>query len=173
MIELEKNAIDTAAEAQEHRKNPRYSFLCDAEVIDIKGNTRIIGRVTDIARKGCYVDTISPFAAGTLLAVKMKRGIQTFETQGSVVYSTAGLGMGLCFTVTEQPHALLLEAWLGELSGDKRPELESVGSAAPVPSPDVVDGHSRNILKELIRVLHRKGALGESESSALLEKLRK
>ena len=75
MIELEKNAIDTAAEAQEHRKNPRYSFLCDAEVIDIKGNTRIIGRVTDIARKGCYVDTISPFAAGTLLAVKMKRAI--------------------------------------------------------------------------------------------------
>ena len=112
MIELEKNAIDTAAEAQEHRKNPRYSFLCDAEVIDIKCTTRIIGRVTDIARKGCYVDTISPFAAGTLLAVKMKRGIPTFETQGSVVYSTVGWGMGLCFTVTDQPHALLLEAWL-------------------------------------------------------------
>ena len=173
MIELEKNTTETAAEVKELRQNPRYSFSCDAEVIDIRGNTRITGRVTDIARKGCYVDTISPFAPGTLLAVKMKQGIQTFETQGSVAYSTVGLGMGLCFTVTEQPHALLLEAWLGELSGDKQPELESVGSAAPAASSDVVDVHSRNILKELIRVLHRKGALGESESSALLEKLRK
>src|ERR1700675_4317758 len=113
MIELEKNTTETAAEVKELRQNPRYSFSCDAEVIDIRGDTRITGRVTDIARKGCYVDTISPFAAGTLLAVKMKRGIQTFETQGSVVY-TVGLGMGLCFTVTEPPHSLLLEAWLAE-----------------------------------------------------------
>lgn len=176
MIELEKNAIETPVGVKEHRQNPRYPFSCDAEVIDIQGNTRIIGRVTDIARRGCYVDCLSPFAPGTLLAVKIRRGIQTFETQGSVVYSTVGLGMGLCFTVTEQPHALLLEAWLSELSGDKQPELESVGSAATAASPDVVDVvdlHSRNILKELIRVLHRKGALGESESSALLEKLRK
>jgi hypothetical protein len=88
------------------------------------------------------------------------------------VYSSVGLGMGLCFTVTEQPHALLLEAWLGELSGDK-PELESVRSTPPVASSDVVDVHSRNILKELIRVLRRNGAVSESDSSALLEKLRK
>jgi hypothetical protein len=173
MIELEKNAIETPVEVKEHRQNPRYPFSCDAEVIDIQGNTRIIGRVTDIAKRGCYVDCISPFPPGTLLAVKIRRGIQTFETQGSVVYSTVGLGMGLCFTVTEQPHALLLEAWLNELSGDTQPDLESVGSAVPAASSDVVDVHSRNILKELIRVLHRKGALGESESSALLEKLRK
>jgi hypothetical protein len=175
MIELEKNAIETAAEAQEHRQNPCYSFSCDAEVIDINGNTRIIGRVTDIARKGCYVDTISPFAPGTLLAVKIRRGIQTFETQGSVVYSTVGLGMGLCFTVTEQPHSLLLEAWLGELNGDKQPVLDSFGAAAPASSSssDLVDVQSRNVLKELIRLLRRNGALSESDSSALVEKLRK
>jgi PilZ domain len=176
MIELEKNGIETPVVVKEHRQNPRYPFSCDAEAIDIQGNTRIIGRVTDIARRGCYVDCIGPFAPGTLLALKIRRGIQTFETQGSVVYSTVGLGMGLCFTVTEQPHALLLEAWLGELSGDKQPQLESVGLAAPAAPAafsDVVDVHSRNILKELIRVLGRKGALSESESSALLEKLRK
>jgi PilZ domain len=182
MIELEKNAIENPVGVTEHRQSPRYSFSCDAEVIDIQSNARIIGRVTDIARRGCYVDCISPFPPGTLLAVKIRRGIQTFETQGSVVYSTVGLGMGLCFTVTEQPHALLLEAWLSELSGDKQPELESVGSAAPVAfsttsspasSSDFVDVQSRNILKELIRLLRRNGALGESDSAVLLEKLRK
>jgi len=103
----------------------------------------------------------------------MKQGIQTFETQGSVAYSTVGLGMGLCFTVTEQPHALLLEAWLGELSGDKQPELDSFGAAAPVSSSDLVDVQSRNVLKELIRLLRRNGALGDSDGSALIEKLRK
>src|SRR6202166_1358371 len=173
MIELEKNAIETPVEVKEHRQNPRYPFSCDAEVIDIQGNTRIIGRVTDIAKRGCYVDCISPFPPGTLLAVKIRRGIQTFETQGSVVYSTVGLGMGLCFTVTEQPHALLLEAWLSELSGDKQPELESFGAAAPVSSSDLVNVQSRNVLKELIRLLRRNGALGDSDGSALIEKLRK
>jgi hypothetical protein len=108
-----------------------------------------------------------------LLVVKIKRGAQIFETQGSVVYSQVGLGMGLCFTVTEQPHALLLEAWLSELSGDKQPVVDSIEAAARVASPDVVDVHSLNILKELIRVLRRNGALAESDSSALIEKLRK
>jgi hypothetical protein len=174
MIELQKkNAIETAAEVTEHRQNPRYSFSCDVEVTDIKGNTRIIGRITDIARRGCYVDTISPFPPGTLLVVKIKRGAQIFETQGSVVYSQIGLGMGLCFTVTEQPHALLLEAWLSELSGDTQPGVDSIEAAAPVSSPDFVDVKSRNALKELIRLLRRNGVLGESDSSALIEKLRK
>jgi hypothetical protein len=125
MIELEKNAIGTAAEEQ--RQNPGYSFSCDAEVIDIQGDTRITGRVTDIAKRGCYVDTISPFPAGTLVAVKINRGIQKLETQGTVVYSTVGLGMGLAFTDTEQPHTLLLDAWLGELRGDKRRWLGQPG----------------------------------------------
>ena len=70
-------------EVKEHRQNPRYRFSCDAEVIDIQGNTRIIGRVTDIARRGCYVDCISPFPPGTLLAVKIRRGFQTFETRAT------------------------------------------------------------------------------------------
>jgi hypothetical protein len=61
--------------------------------------------------------------------------------------------------------------------------LDSLGAASPVSSStaissaasssDFVDVQSRNILKELIRLLRRKGALGESDSSALLEKLRK
>jgi PilZ domain len=173
MIELEKNAIRTAAELKEQRQNPRYFFSCDAEVIGIQGDTRITGRVTDIAKKGCYVDTISPFPAGTLVTVKINRGIQKFETQGTVVYSSVGLGMGLGFTDTEQPHMLLLDAWLGELRGDKTPMVESAGVVAPESTADFVDVQSRNTLRELIRLLRRNGALGESDASALMERLRK
>jgi hypothetical protein len=46
-------------------------------------------------------------------------------------------------------------------------------AAAPVSSSDFVDVQSRNVLKELIRLLRRNGALSESDSSALIEKLRK
>jgi hypothetical protein len=173
MIELEKNnAIETAAEVTEHRQNPRYSFSCDVEVIDIQSNTKLIGRVTDIARRGCYVDTISPFPPGTLLMVKINRGAQIFEIQGSVVYSQVGLGMGLCFTVTEPPHALLLEAWLSEFSGDKQPAVDSMEAAAPVASPDFVDAKSRNALKDLIRLLRRSGPLAQSDTSSMIEKHR-
>jgi hypothetical protein len=124
-------------------------------------------------QKGVATLTISPFPAGTLVTVKINRGIQKFETPGTVVYSTVGLGMGLGFTDTEQPHMLPLDAWLGELRGDKAPVVESAGVVAPVSTADFVDVQSRNTLRELIRLLRRNGALGESDTSALMERLRK
>jgi hypothetical protein len=89
------------------------------------------------------------------------------------VYSIVGLGMGLGFTDTEQLHMLLLDAWLGELRGDKTPVVESAEVVAPVSTADFVDVQSRNTLRELVRLLRRNGALGESDASALMERLRK
>jgi hypothetical protein len=68
---------------------------------------------------------------------------------------------------------LLLDPWLGELRGDKAPVVESAGVVAPVSTADSVDVQSRNTLRELIRLLLRNGALGETVASALMKRLRK
>ena len=87
MIELEKNAIGTAADVNEQRQNPRYSFSCDAAVIDIQGDMQSAESLT--LQNG--VATPPP---GTLIAAKINRGIQKFETQGIVMYSYRRIGYG-------------------------------------------------------------------------------
>jgi hypothetical protein len=49
----------------------------------------------------------------------------------------------------------------------------AAGVVAPVSTADFVDVQSRNTLRGLIRLLRRNGALGESDASALMERLRK
>jgi hypothetical protein len=159
----------------EKRKSPRYSFSATVEAHDILADMRIIGRLSDISRNGCYVDTISPFAMDAELALKITRGSQSFITDAKVVYSSIGMGMGLLFTTAEPEQLTTLEMWLRELSGEK--------VIAPQPAPKPVmeakkasgggDADLRQVVSELIAQLNGKGILDDSEGMALLRKLSK
>src|ERR1700723_121915 len=56
----------------EKRKFPRFPFSATVEVIDTHADIRIIGRLSDISQSGCYVDTISPFAQGATVSLKIR-----------------------------------------------------------------------------------------------------
>jgi PilZ domain len=153
------------------RANPRYPFSTRAEAIDLAGNTRIIGRISDIALHGCYIDTICPFAPQATVALKIIKDNQSFETKATVVYSQIGMGMGLSFMTTDIDQVHLLKAWLAELGGEKNHEPES---AAPVPQfepPMVVDQSSRSCLNEIILLLMHKRVLTATEGNAILQRL--
>jgi hypothetical protein len=53
----------TSGDPADKRSCPRYPFSPPVEALDIQADIRIIGRLSDIARNGCYMETISPFAA--------------------------------------------------------------------------------------------------------------
>jgi hypothetical protein len=93
----------------EKRKSPRYSFSATVDAHDILADTSIIGRLSDISRNGCYVDTISPFAMGAEVALKITAGSRSFLTDSRVVYSSNGMGMGLLFTAAEPEQVETLE----------------------------------------------------------------
>jgi PilZ domain len=159
----------TATPTIEGRAFPRYPFSTTAEAIDIRGNIRITGRTTDIAQQGCYIDTISPFAPKSTVALKITRDNQSFETKATVVYSLAGMGMGLVFTTSEFDQLRVLNTWLSELSGT---------GEFPVDSPQMhfdvsqkTEQVSDRVLGDMILLLVQKAVITESEGKVMLQKL--
>ena len=159
----------TATPTIEGRAFPRFQFSTTAEAIDIRGNTMITGRTADIAQQGCYIDTISPFAPKSTVALKITRDDQSFETKATVVYSLAGMGTGLVFRTSESDQLRLLNTWLSELRGEK---------GFPVDSPPLhfdvtqtTEQVSDRVLGDMILLLVHKTVITESEGKVILEEL--
>ena len=172
----------SAADPVEKRSCPRYPISTGAEAFDPLANIRITGRLSDIARHGCYMDTINPFAVNDVVILTVTGGSRTFRTKAKVVYSLNAMGMGMMFTTTEPDQVRVLEAWLNELSGGIPLEPESVPlpppldvpmPAAPVETAARADMELRHIVRELIVLLNRKSIVGDAEAMAMMRKLSK
>jgi hypothetical protein len=98
----------------EKRRTPRYPFVASAELIDIKSQSQLSTRVSDISLYGCYFDTISPFPEGTSILLKIVRVLVFFEAQARVVYSQPNLGMGAEFEEIHPYFLKVLQGWLVE-----------------------------------------------------------
>jgi len=96
----------------QRRSCPRYPFSPAVEAIDDQASIRIRGRLSDISRNGCYMDTISPFAPKSVVSLVITKDNQLFKTQAKVIYSQIGMGMGLLFTTADPDQLLLLGTWL-------------------------------------------------------------
>ncbi len=81
----------------DRRVAPRYPIILKAELIELSGGAKMIGRTSDISRTGCYVDTSSPYRSGSAIHIKLTCGNESFEAQGTVRYVSPGLGMGVLF----------------------------------------------------------------------------
>ena len=97
---------------QERRRSPRISFIASAEVLAQDTGSRMSTRVSDLSAQGCYVDTINPLAAETLVHVKILTDSQLFEAPARVVYSHTHLGMGLTFFEVPPNYQSVLRDWL-------------------------------------------------------------
>jgi PilZ domain len=179
MEKLSKASIvPVASEPAEKRRHPRFAFSTGGEAFDPQANVRITGRLSDISRSGCYMDTISPFAVNAAIILTVTKEGRTFKTKAKVVYSLNGMGMGMMFTTTEPEQARVLDAWLAELGGLLHLEPEPIAAGAatletPVEAAPVVDQELRDIVRELIVVLSRKSIVGDVEAMAMMRKLSK
>jgi hypothetical protein len=155
------------------RRWPRYPFTPAVEAMDIGANIRIVGRLSDIAKKGCYMDTISPFATKAAVTLTITKNSQSFKTEADVVYSQIGMGMGLSFTTAEPAQLRLLDTWLEELSGRQEGEQAVLDVSL---HPNIVKNAGsdlRETLNDLILLLSRKGLIDDTEGQVLLRKLAK
>ena len=151
----------------ERRGTNRHAVTASAEVIELSSGARFATRTTDLGPGGCFVDTLVPFPVGSNVRVKVQKGKTQFETAGLVVYSQAGLGMGIAFGDMEAAQRNALDAWIAELAGEKQ-------SLANEPSYDVnrVDDagrlSDRAALARLVRLMISKGMLTEAEGASIL-----
>jgi hypothetical protein len=178
MEKLSKASIVPAAsEPAEKRRHPRFPFSSGGEAFDLQANVHVTGRLSDISRSGCYMDTISPFAVNAAIILTVTHEGRTFKTKAKVVYSLNGMGMGMMFTATEPDQARVLDGWLAELGGlihlEPDPAKPDGAAAALVEPAPLVDQELRDIVRELIVVLSRKSIVGDVEAMAMMRKLSK
>jgi hypothetical protein len=114
---------------------------------------------------------MSPFAVGHNVRLQIFKDDQEFAAKATVLYSTAGIGMGLAFTDIEPTARLLLDRWIGELSGELAQEPRVAEIERDVRIAGSATHQQRNVLNELILVLIQKRVLTDGEGKALLQKL--
>jgi len=155
------------AQTQEHRANARFPFTATAEVIELRSKAKVAGRTSDLSLGGCYVDTINTFPVGTPVTLRLTYAGRTFQVQSAVVYAHAGMGMGIAFTQVTPDQLEVLQAWVGQLSGEGEPLVEQAAAASNEP----LHRNERHVLNQLISLLIRKNLLTEAEGAALLREL--
>jgi hypothetical protein len=156
---------------QEQRSSPRFAFSTAAEAVHLQTDTRLNGRISDLGRGGCYVDTINPFPVSTDVRIRINKDNSSFVARARVVYSSGGMGMGLMFTKIEPERLQVLEKWLAELRGDASPEAEALEQNQPELIEGRANGEQSYVLNELIIALMRKRVLTDAEGKAMLQKL--
>jgi PilZ domain len=106
------------SEEQQRRRNPRYSFIANAELFEAATKMRIATRVSELSMQGCYLDMMNPFPEETVALVKITVGDQAFETKVRVVYAHSNLGLGLVFLDPDQKNVEVLKLWIDEAKND-------------------------------------------------------
>jgi hypothetical protein len=109
-----KHSVDESY--RERRSVPRYPLIATVEVIESASDTRMSGRISEISRKGCYVDVLNPLPPGTPVRLWISRDEGTFETPGKIIYAHPGMGMGVLFADTIAAQMQVLDKWLAELA---------------------------------------------------------
>ena len=99
----------------QQRTVPRYTFVATAELTDTASAIKLSGRVTEISRKGCYVDSLNVLPVGTSLKMYIFRDEGTFETKGKIIYVHDRIGMGVVFLDPAEDQRQILDSWLAEL----------------------------------------------------------
>jgi hypothetical protein len=161
----------------ERRRNLRFPFMATVEAVEMKTGAKVLGRTSDLSLGGCYVDTASPFSAGTDAKIRITRGIETFEAQAKVIYSSIGMGMGLAFVSAQQKQVRLFQRWLLEVSAQSAPSeqasfqdasTQDASETAPIEKPQEL---KNDVLSDLIMMLVQKKVLTQVEGKDLLKKL--
>ena len=152
----------------ERRAQVRYPFTAAAEVYDLHSQTRVTGRCSDLGPGGCYVDTLSPLVAGTVVRIRIERDMCEFEATALIAFAQAPMGMGLSFQEINPASVAILRSWIAELSGEKSPRVEMAytGQEAGLRGSNMV-----LILNELISLMIRKRLITENEGAALLRQM--
>ena len=101
----------------ERRTVQRYSVLAVAELVETASTICIDGRMTEISRKGCYVNTPSTLPVNTSLKVFISRNDETFVTKGEVIYVHERIGMGIAFVDSTEEQLETLNSWLADANG--------------------------------------------------------
>jgi hypothetical protein len=154
----------------ERRTQVRFPLAASAQVTDLRSQTRLNGRCSDLSSGGCYVDTLSPLTVGTLVSVHIAHDSREFEAAAVVTYAHVSMGMGLAFTEIKRESQEVLRSWIAKLSG-QHPSEPAVSMSAEEIGGIEANANVRFVLNELITLLVQKKIITEEEGAGLLRQM--
>jgi hypothetical protein len=157
-------------EGVERRRIDRYPFTAAAEIVDLRSQTRVSGRSSDLGLGGCYIDILSPFGLGSAVRVRLEREENVFEAMATVTYAQVSMGMGLAFTEVKPEYQSVLRAWVAELCGEALPELDGAAAGPEYATLSTVL-NLQQVLNELVSLMVRKKFISDTEGAALLRQI--
>jgi PilZ domain len=113
--------------SSERRRAPRYQFIADAEVTELRSGAKSKVKTGDLSIGGCFLRMSSPPAEGVEVRVTIFRASDAFTALGRVVFVFPNTGMGIIFSDMESNPLATLEAWLSELEHSRCSEM-AIGS---------------------------------------------
>jgi hypothetical protein len=127
---------NTGFPAEDQRQSPRYRCQGSARLQELASGVSTWATFTDISLQGCYVEAMSTFRVGALLALTMEVNGLRVESNGEVRVVYPNLGMGISFATMSNPDRERLRELLRSLSRPSvilgaRPEV----NAALIPEP--------------------------------------
>jgi PilZ domain len=97
------------------RRWPRFPFIAIVQAFDPASGIALTARTSDLSLGGCYVDSTTPLARGTVIKIEIVHKTESFIAKGRVVYSQPNMGMGISFLDIENDKQAILNRWVEEL----------------------------------------------------------
>ena len=124
MLNTASDSNRSVTPGEERRKAPRYGLMAIAELTsegaDSEHGKLLSGKITQISRSGCYVDSPKTLPVGTSLKAIIFRDERTFVSKAKVIHVQEQMGMGIAFLDTSKDQLEILNSWLADL-----PSLQS------------------------------------------------
>jgi PilZ domain len=162
-----------AKEKLRRRSQNRQAFTASALVFEPKSETLLRARTADLGPDGCFIDTLNPFAPGTMVKARIEKGGASFEASAKVVYSLTAMGMGLAFQAVAPEQLWVIHEWLGSGSS---PEISVAVEAEEFPREAFLitdrkrDVHCEALCRLIVELMDR-GLLSDEKGNAILETL--
>ena len=80
----------------------------------LDSEAEVAAHTEDLSLLGCSVQTVTPFAVGTKVLIRILHNGVVFVAQGRVAYAREFARMGIAFTSIEPKSVSILDDWLTE-----------------------------------------------------------
>ncbi len=162
----EDAASKSATKDIDRRTGDRHIFTAAAEIVELNSGARFSTRTTDLGPGGCFVDTLVPLPVGAKVHVGVRKGKTQLDTNGIVVYSQAGLGMGIAFDSLDDSQRAALEKWLVEITGSRAIVISDLAHKVDrqMTSSRTPD---QPMIERLLRLMVSKGLITAAEAASV------
>jgi PilZ domain-containing protein len=146
------------------RDDHRYPCEGAAEIFQ-NGRCCGWGKLNDISRGGCYLETVYPMVAGTEARLRITIAGSVLEVDARVVWTTPQVGMGMFFVIETEEEARNLAQIVDEVAGISRPPaMEPASQTEPASATVRITREAApEILAKIIQRINEKGVVTRQE----------